>query len=73
MTTQRPGWHIKLGYAIAALALAQAILHHGDGSQLAYVGPGAGFAFLGSFLSLIAGFLLGLFSFLPGRFGSPGC
>jgi predicted AlkP superfamily phosphohydrolase/phosphomutase len=32
--------------------------------QLAYVGPGAGFAFLGSFLTLIAGFLLSLFSLL---------
>ena len=36
----------------------------GDGASLAYVGPGAGFAFLGSFLSLLAGFLLSLLSFL---------
>jgi hypothetical protein len=33
-------------------------------AQLAYVGPGAGFAFLGSFLTLIAGFLLSLFSLI---------
>jgi hypothetical protein len=31
---------------------------------LAYVGPGAGFAFLGSFLTLIAGFFLSVFSLL---------
>jgi hypothetical protein len=31
---------------------------------LAYIGPGAGFAFLGSFLSLIAGFFMGLGSLL---------
>ena len=32
--------------------------------QFAYVGPGAGFAFLGSFLTLIAGFFLSVFSLL---------
>ena len=31
---------------------------------LAYIGPGAGFAFLGSFLSILGGVLLGLISFL---------
>ena len=38
---------------------------------LAYVGPGAGFAFLGSFLTLIAGFFLSVFSLLlwPFRMG----
>ena len=35
-----------------------------DPSFLAYVGPGAGFAFLGSFLSLIAAFLVGAASLL---------
>ena len=37
-----------------------------DGSAvtLAYIGPGAGFAFLGSFLTLVAGFFLTLFSLL---------
>ena len=34
------------------------------GVTLAYVGPGAGFAFLGSFLSLLTGFLLGVGSLL---------
>jgi len=33
-----------------------------------YVGPGAGFAFLGSFLSLLAGFLLSFFSLLTWPF-----
>ena len=32
--------------------------------QMAYIGPGAGFAFLGSFLSLLAGFALSITSFL---------
>lgn len=35
-----------------------------SGLQFAYIGPGAGFAFLGSFLSLLAGFALSLTSFL---------
>ncbi len=30
----------------------------------AYIGPGAGFAFLGSFLTLVAGFFLSLLSLL---------
>ena len=32
--------------------------------ELAYIGPGAGFAFLGSFLTLLGGLLLGLLSVL---------
>jgi predicted AlkP superfamily phosphohydrolase/phosphomutase len=32
--------------------------------QLAYIGPGAGFAFLGSFLTLVAGFFLSVLSLL---------
>src|ERR1019366_1581340 len=32
--------------------------------HLAYIGPGAGFAFLGSFLTLLGGLLLGLISVL---------
>ncbi|HEU0143003.1 MAG TPA: alkaline phosphatase family protein, partial [Bryobacteraceae bacterium] len=35
-----------------------------DGVEVAYVGPGAGFAFLGSLLALVAGFLLSLASLL---------
>jgi predicted AlkP superfamily phosphohydrolase/phosphomutase len=48
--------------ALAILALAAP--PRGDGPLLGYIGPGAGFAFLGSFLSLIAGFFLSVFSFL---------
>lgn len=37
-------------------------------ASLAYVGPGAGFAFLGSFLAMLAGFVLGLISLLVAPF-----
>ena len=54
-----------IGAGISVVCLVF-LLHHGsgDGPMLSYVGPGAGFAFLGSFLSLLAGFALGLFSIL---------
>jgi len=40
-------------------------LPDGRGSvSVAYIGPGAGFAFLGSFLTLVAGFFLSVFSLL---------
>ena len=48
--------------ALALAALAYAGLHPAHSAQLAYVGPGAGFAFLGSFLTLAAGFFLSVFS-----------
>lgn len=38
------------------------------GTELAYVGPGAGFAFLGSFLTLLAGLLLSVVSLLTWPF-----
>ncbi|MEX2260304.1 MAG: alkaline phosphatase family protein [Bryobacteraceae bacterium] len=52
--------------AVAALLVLWVLSTPGNGDeyQLAYVGPGAGFAFLGSFLSLLAGFLLGAGSLL---------
>ena len=40
------------------------VWRHPHSAQLAYIGPGAGFAFLGSFLTLIAGFFLSVVSFL---------
>jgi predicted AlkP superfamily phosphohydrolase/phosphomutase len=52
---------------VLLLACATYLLtHHGhsNGVLICYVGPGAGFAFLGSFLSLLFGFLLNLFSLL---------
>jgi len=48
----------------ACLILALIYDGHTHGVHLAYVGPGAGFAFLGSFLSVLAGFLLSFFSLL---------
>src|ERR1039457_6804646 len=50
-------------FALALVALAYGYFHP-HSTQLAYVGPGAGFAFLGSFLTLIAGFFLSVFSAL---------
>jgi len=50
---------------VAALILAH---FHPHAAQFAYVGPGAGFAFLGSFLTLIAGFFLSVFSLLAWPF-----
>jgi predicted AlkP superfamily phosphohydrolase/phosphomutase len=61
---------IRLTLLIVALILT--FRHGGEGGlTLAYVGPGAGFAFLGSFLSLAAGFLVSVFSLLiwPFRMG----
>jgi hypothetical protein len=57
--------------AVAALSiLAFSLLHSHPhpGASLAYVGPGAGFAFLGSFLSIVAGFFLTLASLLAWPF-----
>jgi hypothetical protein len=47
--------------AVAAAALRS---DQGDGLGLAYIGPGAGFAFLGSFLSLLSGIVLSAASLL---------
>ncbi|HLH41642.1 MAG TPA: alkaline phosphatase family protein [Bryobacteraceae bacterium] len=56
--------------AVGALWVACLLLyrHHAGGVDLAYVGPGAGFAFLGSFLSLLAGFFLSIGSLLAWPF-----
>jgi predicted AlkP superfamily phosphohydrolase/phosphomutase len=48
---------------IAAVAWLQAHSSHSS-VLLAYVGPGAGFAFLGSFLTMLIGLFLGLISLL---------
>jgi predicted AlkP superfamily phosphohydrolase/phosphomutase len=57
-------------FGLAAFSVAYLIGHHSghDGVYLAYVGPGAGFAFLGSFLSLLAGFFLSVVSLLAWPF-----
>jgi predicted AlkP superfamily phosphohydrolase/phosphomutase len=52
---------------LVAVAAASLYLQRQAGAgaaQLSYIGPGAGFAFLGSFLTLVAGFFLSVFSFL---------
>ncbi len=56
---------VDLALALAWLAL---LVSHPHPAQLAYVGPGAGFAFLNSFLTLAAGFLLGVLSLLAWPF-----
>ena len=49
----------------AVLLLAAAFLTHRHGAgEWAYIGPGAGFAFLGSFLTFLLGIFLGLISLL---------
>src|ERR1700704_4614714 len=42
--------------------------HHGNSVEFAYIGPGAGFAFLGSFLTLLGGFFLSVVSLLSWPF-----
>ena len=54
--------------SICTLALMRPHGHGHAGLELAYIGPGAGFAFLGSFLTLITSLLLSLVSFLVGPF-----
>ncbi|MGH9672073.1 MAG: alkaline phosphatase family protein, partial [Bryobacteraceae bacterium] len=58
----RRGYQLPLLLILAALAL----LTQGrdEAVTFAYTGPGAGFAFLGSFLSLLAGFVVSFFSLL---------
>lgn len=55
---------LRLGLAVLLLWLFAQPQHSQDGVQLAYIGPGAGFAFLGSFLTLLTGLFLGAVSLL---------
>jgi predicted AlkP superfamily phosphohydrolase/phosphomutase len=59
-------WKVRFDKRLPVLLLLIWVGLHTPNShtQLAYVGPGAGFAFLGSFLTLITGFLLSLFSLI---------
>lgn len=66
-----PGWaavkRSSLAFAFFVLLLACIWWHSPPPNgvpTLAYIGPGAGFAFLGSFLSLVTGALIGAFSLL---------
>ncbi|HJY07873.1 MAG TPA: alkaline phosphatase family protein, partial [Bryobacteraceae bacterium] len=53
---------------LVLVGVLSSLHHHTGDMQLAYIGPGAGFAFLGSFLTLVAGFFLSLVSFLSWPF-----
>jgi predicted AlkP superfamily phosphohydrolase/phosphomutase len=67
---------LRAASIVAIVAAAAAWLwfhpHPADSASsqvtLAYIGPGAGFAFLGSFLTLLAGFFLSVFSLLAWPF-----
>jgi predicted AlkP superfamily phosphohydrolase/phosphomutase len=58
----RPRTRLHLAFLIGGLLLAMAVPAH------AYIGPGAGFAFLSSFLILFLAILLAIFSFLSWPF-----
>lgn len=53
---------------IAAMLLHFCLRHHPATAHLAYIGPGSGFAFVSSFLTLIVGFFASLLSFLSWPF-----
>lgn len=61
---------IAHGFFILLLlaCLLTSVHRHTTAIELAYIGPGAGFAFLGSFLTIIAGFFLSIVSFLSWPF-----
>jgi len=67
---ERSRFRLARGFFILLLlAWFFSSLHrHTSAIELAYIGPGAGFAFLGSFLTIIAGFFLSLVSFLSWPF-----
>ena len=65
MRMRRAAQAVLAGLSIGHLLIQH---HHAAGVDLAYVGPGAGFAFLGSFLSLLAGFFLSIGSLLAWPF-----
>jgi predicted AlkP superfamily phosphohydrolase/phosphomutase len=59
------GWRSALPGILAAASLLYALSHSpASGEHLAYIGPGAGFAFLGSFLTLVGSFFLSAASLL---------
>jgi len=60
-------WDLVLTLATGVL-LNFCLRHHQHAVQLAYIGPGSGFAFVSSFLTLIVGFFASLLSFLSWPF-----
>jgi len=67
-STGRNAYSTVLLLVICTLTLMRHQGHAHTGLELAYIGPGAGFAFLGSFLTLITSLLLSLVSFLAWPF-----
>ena len=65
-----PGYSAgDLAFTIAAIALCGFYSRHDHHAlQLAYIGPGSGFAFISSFLTLIVGFFASVLSFLSWPF-----
>ncbi len=65
-TGRAPSARVQIVSAAVVVLAAVVWAPSGDssGTAFAYTGPGAGFAFLGSFLSLLAGFLLSFLSLL---------
>ena len=61
MKLRRTVWFLVVALAVILTGMER---REGDGLLFAYVGPGAGFAFLGSFLSILAGFVVSIFSLM---------
>ncbi len=59
---------MKWWLLIVAAAVSLWHPHHAKSVDFAYIGPGAGFAFLGSFLTLLGGFFLSVVSILSWPF-----
>jgi predicted AlkP superfamily phosphohydrolase/phosphomutase len=60
---------LDLCLTLAGVALCQFCFRHSQHAvQLAYIGPGSGFAFVSSFLTLIVGFFASVLSFLSWPF-----
>jgi predicted AlkP superfamily phosphohydrolase/phosphomutase len=72
MRSERAGKSQFIFTVLSAALLVLEISRHRSGTgiatHLAYIGPGAGFAFLGSFLAVIGGVVLGLVSILTWPF-----
>lgn len=67
MKSRPPHW-LAFGGILVAAAWWLWSPPRADSVELAYIGPGAGFAFLGSFLAVVAGFFLTMLSLLAWPF-----
>lgn len=61
LSSANPLFNLQCFLTIAAIA---SLHSHPHATQCAYIGPGAGFAFLGSFLTLLAGLFMSVLSVL---------